>query len=439
MKNYQQISEAVSDHQKTFLAGLKKVMQVASVKGESLVDAPFGVEPKRVLEVALALAEELGFETKLVNNAMGYVQYGPNNSEYIGIVGHLDVVEAGDGWSYPPFDLTLDERTGKIYGRGILDNKGPAISTLYGLWVLKELKIPLTKTVRIIFGTDEESGSADIPLYLAKEQPPIYGFTPDCKYPAVYGERGMVALTIKTTLPARELEQIQQLKGNFTRSSVPDNLKVQLASGEYRVVKGIRAPSNAPDMGENVITKFATLASSQSLITGKLKDYFTWLSNSLDGKHDGSGLGIDFSDEASGKLMLTPYDFELKSEEIWLTLSIRYPISVTEADILAELNQHLPLNSVIDVSRRMPSTSFPKDHLMLKIMQEVYEACTGLDGTPVTTTGATYARTMPNIIAFGPSFPGQKGIAHNKDEYMDLTDLMKNMQIYALTIAELAK
>ncbi|MEG0782190.1 Sapep family Mn(2+)-dependent dipeptidase [Carnobacterium sp.] len=434
---HEQIKAAVKGKEAEFLAGLKKVMKVDSVKGLAETGAPFGKGPKKALETALDLASALGFETKIVSDAVGYAQYGTNNDEYIGVVGHLDVVEAGSGWSYPPFDLTLE--TGVLYGRGVLDNKGPVISTLYALAVLKELNIPLSKTIRILFGTDEESGSADIPLYLATEKPPIYGFTPDCKYPAVYGERGLVGIEIVTVLPEKELKQISSFKGTFTRSSVPDHLEVVLKNGEEILIEGKRAPSNAPEMGENVLTKFAEIATNEHFFTGELADYFSWLATALHLKHDGSGLGIDFSDQASGKLMLTPYAFKIEKNKVYLTLSIRYPISVTEEQILVKLKQHLPMDSQLQIIRKMPATSFPLDHPMLKIMQEVYEECTGMDGTPVTTTGATYARTMPNIVAFGPSFPGQKGIAHNKDEYMDLTDLMKNMEIYAVTMAEFAK
>ncbi|MEG0544199.1 MAG: Sapep family Mn(2+)-dependent dipeptidase [Carnobacterium sp.] len=434
---HEQIKAAVKGKEAEFLAGLKKVMKVDSVKGLAETGAPFGKGPKKALETALDLASALGFETKIVSDAVGYAQYGTNNDEYIGVVGHLDVVEAGSGWSYPPFDLTLEN--GVLYGRGVLDNKGPAISTLYALAVLKELNIPLSKTIRILFGTDEESGSADIPLYLATEKPPIYGFTPDCKYPAVYGERGLVGIEIVTVMPEKELKQISNFKGTFTRSSVPDHLEVTLKNGEEIRIEGKRAPSNAPEMGENVLTKFAEIATNEHFFTGELADYFSWLATALHLKHDGSGLGIDFSDQASGKLMLTPYAFKIEKNKVHLTLSIRYPVSVTEENILVELKQHLPMDSQLQIIRKMPATSFPLDHPMLKIMQEVYEECTGMDGTPVTTTGATYARTMPNIVAFGPSFPGQKGIAHNKDEYMDLTDLMKNMEIYAVTMAELAK
>lgn len=434
----QQIIKAVNDSQDEFLTALKEIMRINSVKGPATELAPFGIGPKKALEAALQLAEKLGFQTGLVNNAMGYAQFGTNNQEYIGVVGHLDVVHEGTGWSYPPFNLTLDQ--GVLYGRGILDNKGPIISNLFALTVLKRLGIPLSKTIRIIFGSDEESGSADIPLYLATEKPPLYGYTPDCKYPAVYGERGVVVFDIVTTLTDFSLDQINSFKGNFDRSAVPDTLDVQLTNeSQMRHYTGKRAPSNAPELGLNALTLFAKEATDSHLLTGQLGKYLAWCGAALHQKHYGEGLGINFSDTDSGTLMLTPYDLSITDQQIALSLSIRYPISISEEKIFDQLTLHLPANSKIKVIRRMPSTIFPKDHPMLDVMKDTYEFITGLDGTPVTTTGATYARSMPNIVAFGPSFPGQKGIAHNKDEYMALSDLMKNMEIYALTLAELGR
>lgn len=82
---------------------------------------------------------------------------------------------------------------------------------------------------------------------------------------------------------------------------------------------------------------------------------------------------------------------------------------------------------------------FDKDSYMVKSMQKAYEEVTGLDGTPVTTTGGTYAKVMPNIVPFGPSFPGQKGVAHNPNEYMDIEDIVLNAKIFAQAIYNLAK
>lgn len=434
-KQYTDIVEAVYSRQKDFFSGLQSVMAINSVKGSKTPTAPFGVGPKEAVLKALELAEKMGFETKLVNNAMGYAQWGSDNENYVAVVGHLDVVPEGTGWSYPPFDLT--EEDGTLYGRGILDNKGPIMSNLYALSVLKELGFRNKQTIRIIFGSDEESGSADIPMYLANEKPPLYGYTPDCKYPAVYGERGVVGFDIITTFTDQSLKELSSFVGNFDRSSVPDTLTVTLSNNRTISILGKRSPSNAPELGENVITLFAEKVRVDNLLTGELQDYFTWLAHSFHNKHQGEGLGANFSDVDSGALQLTPYDLVFNENTACLSVSIRYPISVTEAEVISAITKKLFANSSIEITRRMPSTVFDKHHPMIDKMTKVYEYASGLDGTPVTTTGATYARSMPNIIAFGPSFPGQKGIAHNKDEYMTVADLMKNMEIYALTLAEL--
>ncbi|WEG73958.1 Sapep family Mn(2+)-dependent dipeptidase [Vagococcus intermedius] len=429
------IRQAVSARQADFFKGLKEVMQINSVKGKPEIDAPFGAGPKQAILKALELAESLGFKTQLINNAMGYAEWGPETRDYLGVIGHLDVVPEGTGWDYDPFDLTEDN--GILYGRGVLDNKGPIMSNLYALSVLKELGFVPNKTVRIVFGSDEESGSADIPMYLAVEPAPVYGYTPDCKYPAVYGERGVVGIDIVTRFSDNSATQIESFIGNFDRSSVPDTLNITLKTGEHLEIKGKRSPSNAPEMGLNTITLFAKQATVSARFNGELATYLSWLSASFHNKHDGSGIGVAFSDQESGTLQLTPYELEITKDQARLSLSIRYPISVTEEKVLSAMTEHLVPNSDLIVTRRMKSTVFDRHHPMLKTMQRVYKDCTGEDGTPVTTTGATYARSMPNILAFGPSFPGQKGIAHNKNEYMAVSDLMKNMEIYALTLAEL--
>lgn len=433
---YSMFDEALKEIEPKFFSGLRRIMQINSVKGEAQPNAPFGLGPKKALEETLNLAKELGFTTKIINDAMGYAQLGDDNENYIGVVGHIDVVPEGTDWDYPPFDLTLDNDV--FYGRGVLDNKGPIIANLYALYLLKEMNYPFTKTIRIIFGTDEESGSADIPLYLKEEVPPMYGYTPDCKYPAVYGERGVLGLSIKTKLSDNSQNVLTDFSANFDRSAVPDTLHYSINNKAFDI-KGKRAPSNAPDMGENVITYFANEAKDNPEVTGEFKDYLTWLAKSLHLQHDGAGLNINFFDEESGYLSLTPYSLFFDNQEATLNLSMRYPVSTKKEDIINTLNTQLPKNSTMEVTRDMPSTNFDKEHPMVKTMTEVYEYATGLDGTPVTTTGATYARSMPNIMAFGPSFPGQKGIAHNKNEYMDKKDLLKNLEIYTYLLSELGK
>lgn len=433
---YSILDEAIKKIEPDFFNGLKRIMQINSVKGEAKPHAPFGLGPKQALVETLSLAQELGFKTGMVNDAVGYAQLGEDNENYIGVIGHLDVVHEGTDWDYPPFDLTLDQEV--FYGRGVLDNKGPIIANLYALYILKELKMPLTKTIRILFGTDEESGSLDIPMYLEKENPPMYGYTPDCKYPAVYGERGVLGIDVVTHLTDNSSQGLTSFNGNFDRSAVPDTLSYVLNNQTFELT-GKRAPSNAPDMGLNVITLFAKNAANTPEVSGQFKEYLNWIEHSLHEKHDGSGLGINFYDAESGYLALTPVELTILDGVATLSISLRYPVSVDKKTILKQLEAVLPSHSTIKVTRDMPSTYFDKNHPMVEKMTRVYEYATGLDGTPVTTTGATYARSMPNIIAFGPSFPGQKGIAHNKNEYMDKKDLVKNLEIYTYLLFELGK
>ncbi|MDR0922431.1 MAG: Sapep family Mn(2+)-dependent dipeptidase [Lactobacillales bacterium] len=429
------IKEKIREEWNDYLKDLATVIEVPSVLGEAQADAPFGQASKQAIEVATQLAQGYGLDTDIVGNAVGYAQLGADAKDYYGVLGHLDVVPVtNQKWTSDPFLLT--KRGDKLYARGILDNKGPIISCLFGLKILNELGVVPKTPIRVLFGSDEESGSHDIPLYLAQEKPPIFGFTPDGKYPVVYGERGIVNVEIRTSLSKDELAELGEITGDMARDHVSSYVKTSV-NGAAIEVSGKSSPSNAPELGVNAITMLADQL-AKLLPKNALQSYFEWLADSLDEKHYGEGLGIAFEDEESGKLIVTPVILEKEEEGMLLHLAIRYPVTVNEETVIHALEQHLPPHSTLEVVRRLKSTNQPKDTPFIRLLSEVYEEETGLDGTPVTTTGATYARFMPNIVAFGPSFPGQKGIAHKEDEWMNEADLLKNMEIYTLAMYRLA-
>lgn len=104
----------------------------------------------------------------------------------------------------------------------------------------------------------------------------MFGFTPDCKYPVVYGERGIVYYEILTPFAEEMLEPIGEFVGDQARDHVPDDLSVRIDGEEVRVT-GKRAPSNAPELGMNAITLLAEKINQERRLSGKLQEYFLWL------------------------------------------------------------------------------------------------------------------------------------------------------------------
>ncbi len=356
------ILDKIDELQEKLIEDIKRVVRIDSVESDAKENAPFGSGVKEALVEALTISEELGFDTVNVDDYMGYARYGKSD-EYICAIGHLDVVPVGTGWKHPPFSAY--EEDGYIYGRGVLDNKGPILSCLYALYALKELGITMDKEVRIIFGCNEETGFKDLEYYLSKEKPPVMGFTPDCKYPVVYGERGRAVIQVSAK------HHQHQAFFNY------------------------------------------------------LNTYF------MNAKSNGETLGIDYSDKEFGMLEMRGYHLESDEEHLYFNFTLSYPASVTLEELLNKIKETCPFKCEC-IKHYLP-VKFEKDSFLVKSLQKAYEEVTHVDGTPVTTTGGTYAKLMPNIVPFGPSFPGQKGIAHLPNEWMKIEDIVMNAKIYALS------
>lgn len=360
----QKIISQVNEIGGEMLQGILEMVKINSTESEAEPEAPYGAGVKAALEKALELGKGLGFSTVNLDNQIGYASYGTGES-YVCAIGHVDVVPAGDGWKQPPFSGYMEN--GTIYSRGILDNKGPVMACLYGLYALKKLGYEPKHQIRIIFGCDEESGFEDLKYYLEREKPPVYGFTPDCKYPVVYAERGRAVIRI---------------------SGKKDELEPFFA--------------------------FVT-------------QYF------ISAKNNGDRLGIDYSHPEYGMMEMRNYRLMMDGEIPCFEASFSYPAGISVDEIVKRIREKAGELEVSLIHNYNPVV-FEKDSPMVKALQKAYETVTGLDGRPVTTTGGTYAKAMPGIVPFGPSFPGQKGIGHNPNEWMMVEDLMANARIYALAL-----
>jgi len=352
--------------------GLRRMVAIPSIRGKEEPDAPFGRGPKQALEEVLKISTELGFHTKNIDDKIGYAQYGEDRSDgaYYGIFGHVDVMPLGEGWNSPPLSLTL--REGKLFGRGTLDNKGPILSNLYALYVLKENGVTFDRPVRIVFGTNEETGFGCVKHYLTKEIPPTFGWTPDCKWPVVYGERG--------------------------------RLKVRVSVPESRV------------------------ADLYDFANRKL----------LHTNHHGEELGIAYQDEDFGMMQLRGETFGIEENQHYVEWTMCYPASCTKSDLLNQITMHLPEKATLEVIFHWAPVLYDKSSKYVQALQQVYTDVTKSDSIPVTTTGGTYAKIIPNIIAYGPSFPGQRDIAHLPNEWIGVKDLETDTIIYGLALLALS-
>ena len=187
------------------LACLQENLRIPSVQGPAEPGKPYGSAVRESLDHVLAAAEKLGFSTVNMDGQLGWCEYG-EGEEMVAVLGHLDVVPAGDGWSFDPWGGEI--RDGRIFGRGTMDDKGPSIAALFALAALRESGLPIRRRIRLIFGCNEESGSGDMKYYLAHGgEIPVMGFTPDGEYPVINGEKGIINVTY-----GRELDQIGELK-----------------------------------------------------------------------------------------------------------------------------------------------------------------------------------------------------------------------------------
>ncbi len=352
--------------------GLRRMVAIPSIRGKEEPDAPFGRGPKQALEEVLKIATELGFHTKNIDDKIGYAEYGEKRADgaYYGIFGHVDVMPLGEGWNSPPLSLTL--REGKLFGRGTLDNKGPILSNLYALYVLKENGVTFDRPVRIVFGTNEETGFGCVKHYLTKEIPPTFGWTPDCKWPVVYGERGR--LKVRVSLP------------------------------------------------ESMVADLYDFANRKLLHTN----------------HRGEELGIAYQDEDFGMMQLRGETFGIEENQHYVEWTMCYPASCTKSDLLNQITMHLPEKATLEVISHWAPVLYDKSSKYVQALQQVYTDVTKSDSIPVTTTGGTYAKIIPNIIAYGPSFPGQRDIAHLPNEWIGVKDLETDTIIYGLALLALS-
>ena len=414
---------------------------------------PNGPGAARALEHALRTAEQMGFAVKDVDGQAGWAEYG-DGDEMIAVLGHLDVVPAGEGWVNPPYAGMIED--GKIFGRGAIDNKGPIFAALYGLKAIKDSGLSLGRRIRIIFGTCEEQGAfADMAYYATKEELPVAGFTPDADFPVIYAEKGILHVRFSREFTAEELAgaanqagdpytdiSLESLKAGNAINMVPDKAEAVLNVSGRQVkleTAGRSAHGSTPQHGQNACFPLLEILSRQDLPLA-MQDAFSFLTHILTKETAGENLAVAVSDEPSGALSVNLGLLEGDGSCIRGGLDIRYPVTVSKDGILSALESSFAQGGFnIDSFSHQPPLYVPKDGYLVETLMRVFREKTGLEYEPVSTGGGTYARSMPNILAYGPLFPGDVYPFHQPNEFIDVDRLVLLGQIYAQAMYELAQ
>lgn len=459
----------VASRKDDLLKDLFTLLSIPSVREDdkATADAPVGPGPKEALLKFLEIGERDGFTTKNVENIAGHIEYGEGD-ETLGIFGHVDVVPVGEGWESDPFKPEI--RDGKIYARGSSDDKGPSMAAYYAVKMIKELNLPVSKRIRFILGTDEESGWACMDRYLAVEETPDFGFSPDAEFPIINGEKGMTNLRVSFKSQQNGAYTLKDFAAGQRPNMVPESAKAVVVApseaeaqkmvtdyqmfletaaitGEATVAgnevtffaKGKAAHAQEPRGGVNAGTFLAVFLNEYDFAGGAAK-FIQTIAEILHEDSRGVKLTIQHTDVVMGDLTVNPGILQFNAETAEIVLNIRYPKGITLEELVERSQKVLgeEVDITIDLHGHTPHY-VPGDDPLVQTLLQVYEDHTGLKGAEKVIGGGTFGRLLKRGVAYGAMFPHSVDTMHQANEFMALDDLLNATAIYADAIYRLVK
>lgn len=459
------IEAYLKEHEKEIIESTRELVQIQSVASELQEgEFPFGEKSAEALQVALKQFEKAGFKTKNIGNYCGYADFGENPK--LGILAHVDIVPAGEGWDYPPYDITNVD--GVLYGRGVTDDKGPLVSTLYAMRALKELGIPLKHGVRVIMGGGEEKGSAaDIKAYEKNEKWPEMIFSPDAEYPVVNFEGGMVIYNgvrkIKDNSGSKRILSIYvagprnmvpglataEIEG-FTKEEVQqiiDRLHLDVTfdlnpkDGHLQIAAhGVNSHAAKPQHSVNALTGLLTLL-HELPIQGEVAECIASLLTSFPhGDKFGKATGYYYDDKelhtGCTSYLLSVIQFD--GSDFVVMTDARFPYG---RDFAGESKRFEALFKKAGLqTTNLTGTDIhhvDKNSRLVRTLAEVLQDFIKVDDPCVSIHGGTYAHDVENAVAFGPLLPEnaeKENNIHSANEYAAVDELLTNAAIYAEVI-----
>lgn len=440
------------------LNDIKTLCEIPSTMDMSTAadNQPFGKACRDALDAMIKIGERDGYQCEDVDGYAGHIDVG-EGEEAFGILGHLDVVPCNkEGWNYPPYSMTIEGD--KIYGRGVADDKGPLIAGYYAAKIIDELKLPVKMKTRIIFGCNEENGSQCMKYYFSKKPFPAMGFTPDADFPVVYGEKAGCHFEFKGEV---EHNGIIGLYGGDTANIVPETCEA-IIEGSYKnylesfdqylvkynlegnveeegnhtrlFIKGKSAHASMPHLGKNAVTYMCHYLAD--ITDNKLVQF---VNQCFFDDHYGNKLNIAYKGQL-GDLTASLGILSYKDGLADIVVDMRVPHEVKDEDLTAPIEQLLK-DYGLTYSYYLGKALYvdPQSELIQTLHNAYVEFTGDHEHQPQAIGGGTYAKSMPNCVAFGVEFPGKDNKIHQNNEEIDIDDLMKATAIYAKAIYDLIK
>lgn len=460
----EKIDQWVEEHTEEMLRDIAQLVGIPSVSVPSQGRHVYGEACAQALDAMLELGKKYGFETENAGYRCGVIRFG-DQQKSIGLWGHLDVVPAGNGWQYPPYECT---RKGDfLIGRGVQDNKGPCIGGLYAMRCIKELGLPMNCSIEQVVGCAEERGMDDVVHYVQKYSAPDFNMITDCGFPVCYGEKGILEVELQGPLPGTE---VRSFHSGSVSNIVPDLAVAELAATPA-VLEGLdRLPEEIqretrdgaviltahgmaghaafPEGSVNAAAKLCRAMLDAGLLVGQTQTVFEKL-GTLCGSTDGSALSIACRDELSGALTCVAGVVRLEEGRLEVEVNIRYPITADIAGLTQALGARAQAEGwTVAQCQDNPPNYFDPESPYVKLLTQVYNQATGSSAQPFVMGGGTYARKVPRAVAFGPGLPTDAselglppghGGCHAPDELQSISNLKKAVKIYVMALAQLGE
>ncbi len=470
--NMDSIRGRISGDRDALIGAIRELVAVKSVGGEApLPGAPFGPGPKAALGAFIAIAARMGFRAWAFEDQVGIAEFGDESlPEMVAVLAHVDVVPAGDGWSCDPWLGKVED--GMVWGRGVADDKGPAVSALFALKALRDEGVRLKRRVRVLVGTNEELGSKAVARYVESGQElPVAGFTPDSGFPLVHGEKGIVNVTCYLPFAAGgDGIKVLSIDAGVAANAVPDRaeavLDVPAASRARldRVLAEFAAPRDAklsardngdgavsvvadglafhgarPQWGTNAAA-FLTKVLRLLGLGGEQAASLEKLDRLVGTQTRGENLGMLLYDDPSGFSSLCWGILKTEGDRLKFTVNYRFPVTYALEPVRDALLSALRAEGIeISAERGARPLYMPEDCDLVKKLMKVYRDETGdLASRPKCIGGGTYAKEMPNMLAFGNQFVGENCHIHEADERWSIDHILAHTAIVAAAVAALA-